>query len=202
MGEEVAPVTHSTLNPESPVKNSNSKSVPLIIGISGKKRSGKDTVADFIMQCLPQGTLIHRSAFANALKHEVAEACDVPVNVIEQNKERFRTMLQWWGTEFRRQFCRDDYWLIRMEEDILRSCAHVALITDVRFPNELQYVEERAGITVRVSRLGSSLATDAHASETALDNADFDFRIPNHGDLFSLETKVREFVQQQIIPNL
>lgn len=63
------------------------------------------------------------------------------------------------------------------------------IVTDTRFPNEAQAIKDKGGILIRVSRPGVS-AINAHASETSLDNWDFDERINNDGDLVGLMAKV------------
>jgi hypothetical protein len=66
------------------------------------------------------------------------------------------------------------------------------IITDMRFPNELEAVEERKGITIRVVRSGTTVGT--HASETALDDAYFDHVISNNGTIEDLIEKVRQIL--------
>lgn len=82
------------------------------------------------------------------------------------------------------------------------------IITDMRFPNELQAVEKRHGITIRVVRkklpikhsktgkthLLSREAFTEHPSETALDDAKFDYEIINDGTMEDLIEKVREIL--------
>ena len=59
------------------------------------------------------------------------------------------------------------------------------IITDTRFPNEAQAIKDAGGIVIRVDRPGVS-AINAHPSETALDNWDFDHKIMNGSDIVSL----------------
>lgn len=80
------------------------------------------------------------------------------------------------------------------------------IITDMRFPNEMEAVKDRKGITIRVNRpLGShSLiynndgTTDfngsVHESETALDNHTFDYVIDNNSDIPHLIEEVRKML--------
>jgi hypothetical protein len=97
------------------------------------------------------------------------------------------------------------------------------IITDMRFPNELKAVKDREGITIRVNRTfdirvqHSGNSDDytivkfdptnpahvdlmhgeyviKHASETALDNATFDYTIENNGTIKELVEKVREIL--------
>lgn len=76
------------------------------------------------------------------------------------------------------------------------------IITDMRFPNELEAIELREGITIRVVRpdMHSLQAMiPAHASETALDNSEFDYEIINDGTIEDLIKKVKEILIKENI---
>lgn len=97
------------------------------------------------------------------------------------------------------------------------------IITDMRFPNELNAVEDRGGITIRVERkklitseiessLGNSLGkvtwipipgvdtVAEHPSETALDNVPFKYNIDNSGTIEELVEKVKEIlIKEKVI---
>lgn len=174
-----------------------------IIGISGKKRHGKDTVGQMIINQRPNA---QRLAYADALKYEVASMVtsyfkgqwyrdhDSPeeneafrssfiqtiigkMNDDQINpatgqavKEQFRLILQWWGTEFRRQMFTDSYWRDKLATKIRTLKAdQIAVVTDVRFPDEADQIKEMGGILVRVNRPGMDVKS-GHPSETALDN--------------------------------
>ena len=78
------------------------------------------------------------------------------------------------------------------------------IITDMRFPNEMEAIVKRGGITIRVIReklpikhsktgeihLLSREAFTEHPSETALDDAEFDYEIINDGSIADLIDKV------------
>lgn len=76
------------------------------------------------------------------------------------------------------------------------------IITDVRFPNEVQAIQDRGGIVIRVNRTAGSVlinndthsVTDhQHPSETALDYCnDFDYVIENDGSIEDLIDKVKQ----------
>ena len=76
------------------------------------------------------------------------------------------------------------------------------IITDVRFPNEVQAIQDRGGIVIRVNRIAGSVlinndthsVTDhQHPSETALDDCnDFDYVIENDGSIEDLIDKVKQ----------
>lgn len=77
------------------------------------------------------------------------------------------------------------------------------IITDLRFPNELDAIKQRGGITIRVNRFTGHVVIDndthvvtdwQHPSETALDNAEFDYTIINDGSTEELIEKVKEIL--------
>jgi hypothetical protein len=73
------------------------------------------------------------------------------------------------------------------------------IITDMRFPNEMEAVKSRDGITIRVTRPVHALSQENHCgllhpSETSLDDVTFDYEIINDGSLEDLVEKVREIL--------
>jgi hypothetical protein len=72
------------------------------------------------------------------------------------------------------------------------------IITDMRFPNEMEAVKERGGITIRVHRDlhngNAHISPIPHPSETALDDAKFDYEIINDGEIVDLIEKVKEIL--------
>ena len=72
------------------------------------------------------------------------------------------------------------------------------IITDMRFPNEMEAVIKRKGITIKVNRPGIDLLN--HPSETSLDTAEFDYTIVNDSTIEDLVIKVRKIlVKEKII---
>lgn len=83
------------------------------------------------------------------------------------------------------------------------------IITDMRFPNELDAVILREGITIRVVRPHGyinphtgeykEMPLSYHSSETALDDAEFDYEILNDGTIEDLIEKVRTILIKENI---
>ena len=78
------------------------------------------------------------------------------------------------------------------------------IITDMRFPNELEAVKKRGGITIRVNRpcdicggsgyhkmIPHKINPSEHSSESALANEGFDYEIINDGTISDLIDKIR-----------
>lgn len=80
-----------------------------------------------------------------------------------------RTLLQWWGTEYRRAED-SNYWVNKLNETLLSEKPRIALISDMRFPNEMSWVKSdpASGFVVRVDRLGFDNKM-THESEHLLD---------------------------------
>jgi hypothetical protein len=78
------------------------------------------------------------------------------------------------------------------------------IITDMRFPNEMEAVVKRGGITIRVVRPHGytnphtgeykEMPLSYHSSETALDDAKFDYEIINDGEIVDLIEKVKQIL--------
>lgn len=87
-----------------------------------------------------------------------------------------RKLLQWWGTEYRRAQ-HPAYWVKKLFKTIDAEKPQVALVTDVRFFNELFALKEkrpdRVGYCIRIDREGfdDSATNSGHVSEQELDAA-------------------------------
>ena len=172
---------------------------PHIIGIAGKKQSGKDSL---YLECKKQlGNTATRLAFGDIVKLEVANTCkfldDVEETLafIESNKSRFRPLLQWWGTEYRRELSGESYWIDSMRTRLgnIPSDFKFVFITDVRFPDEAQLVRELNGSLIRVERGG--VHTDQHSTETVMDDYDdYDCIVNNFGGLPQLAFEARMLI--------
>ena len=141
----------------------------MIIGICGFIGSGKDTIADYLVN-------IHqfrRESFANTLKDAVSQVFGWDRDMLEGRtrqsrewRERVdpwwakrlnmpdltpRWVLQYWGTEVCRRAFHDDIWIAALENK-LRSSNDDIVISDCRFPNEINSIKAAGGIVVRVVR--------------------------------------------------
>lgn len=151
----------------------------LIIGISGKKSAGKDTIADHLVENHGFGKL----AFASSLKcvaRELFLFSDAQLHdpiEKEQVDPRWgispRRAFQMIGTDWVRNQLDPDFWVRRLECEIraLPQTARV-VISDVRFPNEKKMVERLGGKMIGVVKPHAQTDTDetaSHESENAID---------------------------------
>jgi phosphomevalonate kinase len=176
----------------------------ILIGVCGSKQHGKDTVAELLMQVALEHKLWPvRRAMADPLKEEVAHYLSPIMSIGEfelsqmmnttGEKERFRLIMQWWGSEFRRT---DDpyYWVKKMVEWVNAYTTagdnKVIMIPDTRFTNELHLVQAQGGYLIKVVRPGFD-SSDNHSSEQEWqDFQDWNYVIINDGTLDQLRAKV------------
>jgi hypothetical protein len=164
----------------------------LLVALSGRARHGKNYLAQLIHERLPRETQIY--AFATALK----TFCRV-MGWMDVKDGR---VLQLVGTDIFRN-ADQDVWVRCLHNQILEEKPQVALITDCRFPNEIDFVSRNGGMTIRVERYMSNgqlyLSGDRdpnHPSETALDNSEFDHVVKvQDGDLKELHFAADSFVK-------
>ena len=140
-----------------------------IIGIVGLIGSGKDTIADYLVNFHGY----RRDSFANTLKDAVSTIFGWDRDLLEgrtttarQWREQVdewwsqrlnipnltpRYVLQQWGTEVIRKSFHDDTWIASLENKIRKSNDN-SVITDCRFPNEVKMIKDLGGKVLRVKR--------------------------------------------------
>ncbi len=151
----------------------------LIIGVSGKKRSGKDTLAKFIRSAFPGDLLVVH--FADPLKEVVANRLGISIARLELAKsgkdsslaaEAVRRLLQETGDVYRKQFGRD-VWVRLLERKWAALGYPNIIVPDVRMPWEAEWVLSQGGVLIRRERPDRPTSpTDSHPTETALDGWD------------------------------
>ena len=153
----------------------------MIIGVCGFIGSGKDTIADYLVNF--HG--FRRESFANSLKDAVSSVFGWDRVLLEGRTKQAREwreqvdpwwaerlnmpnltprlMLQLWGTEVCRRGFHDDIWIASLENKLRTSKDHV-VISDCRFPNEIKSIKDAGGIVIRVKRGPEPEWYDAAAS--------------------------------------
>jgi hypothetical protein len=124
-----------------------------------------------------------------------------------------RWVLQYWGTEVCRKAFHDDIWIASLENK-LRTSKDSIVISDCRFPNEIQSIRNAGGQIIWVQRgelpdwyniaveanKGYNVAIQElkmrkiHASETAWVGTEFDAILNNNGTIDELYTHTKSLV--------
>lgn len=149
--------------------------LPPILGISGKKYSGKTSCALIIKDIILPKAKVQIISFADALKDEVVEAVkssrpSFTREEMENYKEKWRWLLQGWGTEYRREQAKD-YWIHKLMDNIELD-ANLIVIPDVRFYNELDWIKSNGGEVIYINRPNIT-HSDKHSSEAKVNDEYF-----------------------------
>jgi len=171
----------------------------MIIGVSGKKRSGKDTFFEILKNSLSGKYLIKKYAFADRVKEYAIKYFNVLP--LEIKKEENRFILQGIG-QFVRQEINKDFWVNEVFSDIylsrFKNPNEISIITDVRYQNEADKITSvDSGILIRIENPNLNLI-DYHESENDLDSYPFDMKILNNGSIEDYERSIKKWVETNI----
>lgn len=199
----------------------------MIIGLVGSIGSGKGTVGSILVE---NGYVA--DSFAKPLKDACASIFGWPRNLLEGDtevsrlwrekpdaywSENFgyefspRLALQLMGTEAGRDVFHKDIWIISL---LNRAKGKNVVVTDVRFQNEIEHIQNNGGKVVRVIRGESPIwysklyqlkdfeqrkrfmsQFNVHQSEWDWVGVEFDYVIKNDGNLDDLGYSVDEMLQ-------
>ena len=140
----------------------------MIIGICGFIGSGKDTIADYLVNVQH----FRRMSFAATLKDAVSSVFGWDRELLEGRTTAARDwreqtdawwsdklgmpitprwVLQQWGTEVCRKSFHNDIWIVSLENRLRQSTDNI-VISDCRFPNEVKAIKNAGGKVIWIQR--------------------------------------------------
>ena len=189
----------------------------MIIGISGKAKSGKDEAAKMLEVIYANPNISYDDYknkryknfvdvqivhFADSLKEVAMAACALGFDDVNTQGGKNQT-IEWLGITVRellqklgtciREGIDDKFWVKALYANTY-DWANI-IIADVRFPIEVESIKERGGKIIRIDRNGAGAGE--HISEVALDNyTDWDFHVGNNGSLEELFEAMKIFAKE------
>ena len=178
-----------------------------LIGLSGRAGSGKDTVANYMVNNYNYTKL----SFGNVLKDVVSCIFGWPRHLLEGDTKESREFREkedkWWsthlkikitprialqkiGTDVFRMHFHPDIWLLILKKQITKYDKIV--VTDIRFLNEYNMIKNMGGTIIKISR--NEQIKDTHLSENILDNIQFKYEIDNNGTIKELHQKINNLL--------
>lgn len=185
-----------------------------IIAIHGEMGAGKDTVGAMLAEMFINESrqMAYKQSFALAVKENVSNMTGIPMVVMTDapysnivmdfNREQKEThlpnwnmtlgkMLQIYATEAVRDNLHQDAWILSIQPKLMEG--GVNIITDLRFPNEIHWLNTFRAVKIKVIRDTEDLKDGrdkAHRSEAGLHDQNFDFVVLNDDSIESLRGKV------------
>lgn len=186
----------------------------MIIGLSGYARSGKDTIAEFLVEKYG----FTRLAFADPMREALIRlnpkitvngingvylASVVPKLGWDNLKEvspDVRELLQRMGTEVGREMFGEHFWIDYLMNKALEIKNNI-VISDVRYLNEINAIKMWNGQVWRVNRPKVGPAND-HSSEQEVDlYKDYDVIINNDSSIEDLFSELTPLLEQIKVHN-
>ena len=207
-----------------------------IVGLVGLINSGKGTVASQLVNEYN----FRQDSFATSLKDACSLLFDWPRNLLEgdttESREWREIVDPWWaeklnmpnftpryalqiiGTDALRDNFNEDIWFLTLQNRIRKNPTQHVVISDVRFPNEIKFIQEQGGTLIRINRgpvpvwyetalmanKGNSIArevmkktySDAHFSEWAWIGSKIDYELNNDSTIENLHTQISDVLNK------
>lgn len=176
---------------------------PLLIGLAGRARVGKDTVGARL--CETYG--LRRLALADPIKDMVAAMLGIERHVLDAYPKEMdlpdldvspRALFQTLGTEWGRETVGRDVWLKLAHRQWSAACRDSGfagmVITDVRMSNEAAWVRKAGGVVIHVERAAAAPVRQ-HVSEMPPPVLNGDYRLSNNGTLDELYRRVDDLMR-------
>ena len=142
----------------------------IIIGLAGRKRSGKTSAAETLRLAFArEGYEPIRFGFTDFLKSKVSE---ITGGLSDTDKCMVRPALQNLA-DFLKQRYGERYFINQWHEIyhvFLERGVNVFIIDDVRYPFEAEWIKEQGGLVLKMVRDGDADQGDQHPSETSVDD--------------------------------
>eukprot|EP00794_Sanderia_malayensis_P015104 gene15104-16662_t len=174
----------------------------VILLISGKRKAGKDFIAEKIYQRLGIGiSLILR--ISAPLKSEYAKMHSLEYDRLLDSshyKESYRLAMVKWGEEKRR--CEPEYFCKQLIPEGIKSGKLIWIISDIRRRTDIQFFDQFDNVKLRITanedtrlKRGWNFIPGIDDSETEVDLDSYkhwDFVVENNGDMINLEKYVHD----------
>ena len=166
-----------------------------IIGVCGKGGSGKDTIANYLVEHYD----FNRVAAADAMKVDLCKYLDM--DLVNHGKFSVRRFLQLYGMDMRYRIA-DTYWLERSIQDKVKELGTNGetniVVSDVRFEIEYDWIKKNGGDVIYVGgRTGLTKDQSEHVSENFVNTTardECDHYIDNCGNYNDLYEQIEGYI--------
>lgn len=172
---------------------------PKIIGLVGRSRVGKDTVAEIIMVHRPEYKLRRLSA---PLKKAMKDLYDFDISQLETNLKEKKD-LRWNKTprecivsltEYMMSYMGNEFFTKRLYAEV--GLPEYIIVPDVRYEHDIREIHHRGGIIIKVEK---TVNTVYHEFEDCIDNMEGDFLIKNDETIQDLQSNLKKQLEFMLV---
>ena len=177
---------------------------PKIIGLLARSRSGKDTVADYIISNYKSYNIVKRR-LAGPIKNAVKELYGLNDDDLESDTkdihiQKFncspreimvqitKTVMDLSGIDF---FTNRLYDIIEYEHTSGKP--EITIIPDIRYQHDIDRIHKNNGIIIKIER---NIQNVIYSNENSIENMDADYIIVNNGSLDELYIQINNIINQ------
>lgn len=197
------------------------KTIKHVIGITGPKRSGKDTSASYIHDMFGYEVL----SFAEPMKNILCTTFGITLETLDYIKNNtdvctvdcmeyigedltgqadyhtkfstdMRKILQRFGTDAMKKYFGEDVWANKLVHSALHWDMDTVVISDLRYMNEYQCLKEYAENLTIIRLHKDDTEGDNHSSEQEYKQIPSDYDISNNGTVQELYNKLNKILAE------
>ena len=168
----------------------------MIIGLSGKQGTGKSTLAKAIQDTYTNVKIFKIAGTIYELQDYIYNR--LGLTMIGEKDRPLLIAIGLWGRSKDENIWTNDTLRQALEHSRMGG---IALIDDIRFPNEAKAIEDNLGVLIRIEGVqrGPNITEDmkTNESETALDNFNFKNIIDNKQDIETVRQNLLDILGGQ-----
>ena len=175
---------------------------PKIIGLVARSRSGKDTVADYIIDKYPEINIIKRK-LAGPIKNAAKELYGFSDDDLETNLKDFKieqyncsprdVMVQ--ITKTIMELSGTDFFTNRLYNS--RDKNEITIIPDIRYSHDIERIHKENGIVIKIERNINDIVI--YKNENNIENMEADYTIVNNGTFYELYDQIDNILETIIV---
>jgi hypothetical protein len=185
-------------------------SLPRLVGLIGRKGSGKDTAAAVLLdegyvnvkfagalKDMIRCVLAYQGVDADTIERMIeGDLKEVPTEYLAGKTPRYA--MQTLGTEWGRKLIDEGFWVgatMRRVKTLL-GIGHRVVVTDVRFPNEDDEIVDAGGVSVGIQADWTKAVEGEHESEALIDA--LIARLPQGRRVVNLKAATSKYIKHAI----